>query len=97
GKLQGLGDEYVLKHLLPHIQGNPRLRQDTEKLGETTKKVLEEQLTQSRLCARTEIDAKRTTLHEQIPAGVKAAMEAAFVAAGQESGAGMRHRIIDNH
>jgi hypothetical protein len=97
GKLQGLGEEYTLKHLLPRIPGNSQLRQDTEKFGDTTKKVLEEQVTQSRLGVRAEIDAKRATLYEQIPDSVKAAMKPAFAAAGQESGTGMRQRIIDNH
>src|SRR5262249_15399117 len=97
GKLQSLGDEFALKHLLPHVQGNAQLRRNTEKLGETAKRVLEEQVTQSHLSVRAQIDATRSELHDQIPASARAVMKPAFFAGGKESGSGMRQRIIDKH
>lgn len=71
------------------------LRQDLENAMAVTDKLLHELLSQTRSEVSQKVDEQRRTLYETIPNQIRADMRAAFLRAADESGTGMKQRIVD--
>ena len=71
-----------------------------DKILETTERVVQELLAQTKGNMEAKIQDAQRTLYEAIPTQVQANMQTAFEAAGEESGSGMKQRmvaILSNH
>jgi hypothetical protein len=73
------------------------VRNDTQRLVETTEKVLREEVDLARERAEERIEQVRSGLHGRIPDRVRATMRPAFEKASNESGTGMARRIVEDH
>ncbi len=65
-----------------------------DRILDTTEKVLTEQLAQIKSTMTASIEEKQRRLYESVPEQVRANMQAAFEAAAEEKGAGMKQRIV---
>jgi GTPase SAR1 family protein len=73
------------------------LRREMQQMQQATERVLTEQAAQSRSRIQQLIEETRGELHDRIPGRIRDAMREAFLAAGEESGAGMKQRMMDSH
>jgi energy-coupling factor transporter ATP-binding protein EcfA2 len=74
---------------------DPRVAQDTKKVAEVTDRLLRELLGQAKAGAKEKIDEVRRTLYEQIPTQIRNSLKPGFEKAAQESGPGMKRRMVD--
>jgi hypothetical protein len=81
----------ALSSLLPE---KSRLHAHLKSIIETTERVIAEQLSQTRLQMNEKIDRNRRDLYERIPEHVAGNMRAAFDQAADESGTGMKLRMV---
>lgn len=73
----------------------PTVRQELQIIRQNTAKVLEERLNTAETGMRRRIENDQRELYESIPKQIKANMIQAFDLAAQESGRGMKDRMID--
>jgi len=71
------------------------IRSDFKSIVDTTEKVVHELVGQMQTEMSKRIGEVRRTLYEQIPEQVAANMKPAFLAAAEESGTGMKQRMLD--
>jgi hypothetical protein len=62
---------------------------------ESGEKILREHLEQTKLAMTARIEKDQRSLYESVPGQVKANMQAAFRAAAEEEGAGMKQRVVE--
>ena len=98
-KLQGNAEEYR-RQLMDRISQSKIVLPNEVQAGvkgifNTTEKIVDEILSQIRGEMETKITEKQRTLYERVPDQVQANMQSAFEEASQETGAGMKQRMID--
>jgi hypothetical protein len=74
---------------------DPQVDRDTKQMAEVTDRLLRELLGQSKAVAKEKIDEVRRTLYDQIPMQIRNSLKPGFEKAAQESGPGMKHRMVD--
>jgi hypothetical protein len=74
---------------------DPQVDQDTKQMAEVTDRLLRELLGQAKAVAKEKIDEVRRTLYDQIPTQIRNSLKPGFEKAAQESGPGMKRRMVD--
>jgi hypothetical protein len=74
---------------------DPQVDLDTKQMAEVTDRLLRELLGRANAVAQEKIDEVRRTLYEQIPTQIRNSLKPGFEKAAQESGPGMKHRMVD--
>lgn len=74
---------------------DPQFDQDTKQMVEVTDRLLRELLGQAKAVATEKIDEVRRTLYNQIPMQIRNSLKPGFEKAAQESGPGMKQRMVD--
>ncbi|MCA9076576.1 MAG: dynamin family protein [Planctomycetaceae bacterium] len=96
-KLHGSSDDYR-RGLLEAVRRQPDLPPEVihglEQVFDTTERVVNEILAQTTTAMEDRVLEKQRTLYESIPDQVSANMQAAFEKSAEETGAGMKQRIV---
>ncbi len=73
----------------------PEIHDHLTRIVDRTEKVIAEQLGQTKADTQERIDTVRRTLYDRIPGQIQANMQLAFEKASEESGQGMKARMVD--
>ncbi|WP_397571921.1 hypothetical protein [Schlesneria sp. T3-172] len=85
----------LAKSLSESSEVSPSMTSSLDGILETTERIVREILEQAKLNMEGKIQHEQRTLYETVPLRVKANMQAAFDDAANESGSGMKQRMVE--